>query len=269
MQVSLQPRSGLPLKAMRSLVAFTLLVALLSAPAITWGQSSSGPSTNASAALAQIANAFSPGKPVSNVQLTGSATWYAGDQDTGTVTFIASASGASQVQLSLAKKGTWTEEQGGIGWGMNCQWAGADGVAHNGDLMNCLKPVVWFLPSISLQPASIPSGVGISDFGIGQVGSGTYRHLRSQAVLPAAPSQLLLQSVQASTVDIGYDPQTLLASALTYQVHPDNGAPVAIPIEIHYSNYQMVNGTEIPFLIQRYVNGSLQLEIQVSSASIN
>jgi hypothetical protein len=56
---------------------------------------------------------------------------------------------------------------------------------------------------------------------------------------------------------------------LAYSIHPDNGAPVAIAIEVHYSDYHAVNGVQIPFLIQRYVNGALQLEIQVSSAQIN
>jgi len=152
---------------------------------------------------------------------------------------------------------------------MNCSWAGSDETSHSGDLMNCLKPAVWFLPSISLQPASIPSGVGFADLGVGAVGSGIYRHLQSQAVLSAMPNQLLSQSMEASTMDIGFDSSTLLPSVLKYQVHPDNGAQVNIPIEIRYSDYRKIDGAEIPFLIQRYVNGSLQLEIHVSSAQIS
>jgi hypothetical protein len=128
---------------------------------------------------------------------------------------------------------------------------------------------VWFLPSISLQPTAIPAGVGVADLGTGTVGSGTYRHLQTQAVLTGMPSKLLSRSVEASTTDLGIDPTTTLPSVLRYQVHPDNGANVDIPIEIRYSNYQKVNGAEIPFLIQRYVNGSLQLEIRVNSAQIS
>jgi hypothetical protein len=65
------------------------------------------------------------------------------------------------------------------------------------------------------------------------------------------------------------DTVTLLPAVLTYSLHPDNGAQFEIAVEVHYSDYRAVNGVHIPFLIQRYVNGSLQLEIRVSSAEIN
>lgn len=269
MQLCAVPQSTLRLRAF----IFTSCAVLCFLGAAAWGQNPSTQSTDATAALTQIGNAFSGNKPVSHIQMSGNATWYSGgNQDTGTATLTASASGGAQMQLSMTQKGAWTETQSDIGFGMNCGWAGADGVTHNGDSMNCLKPLAWVLPSISLQPASLPSGVGFADLGMGSVGSvasGSYRHLQSQAVLSAMPSQLLGQSVQASTVDIGYDPHTLLAGVLVYQVHPDNGAPVLIPIEIHYSNYQIVNGVAVPFLIQRYVNGSLQIELRITSAQIN
>ena len=72
-----------------------------------------------------------------------------------------------------------------------------------------------------------------------------------------------------SATDIGLDPTTMLPAVLAYEVHPDNGASTPISIEAHYSNYQDVNGVKIPFLIQRYVNNSLQLEISLTSAQVN
>jgi hypothetical protein len=48
-----------------------------------------------------------------------------------------------------------------------------------------------------------------------------------------------------------------------------NGLARTHTIEAHYSNYQDVNGVKIPFLIQRYVNNSLQLEISLTSAQVN
>ena len=75
--------------------------------------------------------------------------------------------------------------------------------------------------------------------------------------------------MQRSTADLGLDPASSLPAVLAYSIRPDNGAPIPIAIEIHYSNYQAVNGVQIPFTIQRYVNGSLQLEISVSSAQVN
>jgi hypothetical protein len=48
-----------------------------------------------------------------------------------------------------------------------------------------------------------------------------------------------------------------------------NGLARTHTIEAHYSNYQDVNGVQIPFLIQRSINNSLQLEITVTSAEFN
>ena len=266
MQLCAVPQSILRLRAF----IFASCAILLFLGTAAWGQSSSTQSTDATATLAQISNAFSGNKPVSHVQLSGSATWYSGgNQDTGTATLTASASGGAQMQLSMTQKGAWTETQSDIGFGMDCGWAGSDGVLHSGDALNCLKPVVWFLPSLSLQSSQIPSGIGAADLGMGTVGPGSYHHLQLQAVLSDMPNRLLTDSVQASTVDIGLDPHTLLASVLRYQVHPDSGAQVQIPIEIRYSNYQTVNGVVVPFTIQRYLNGSLQLQITINSASIN
>jgi hypothetical protein len=249
---------------------FLFVPCLLCLSSISHAQTTSVQQANASAILNLIGNVFSAGKPINQIQLTGSATWHAGSlEDSGTATLTASSTGAAQMQLSLAKKGSWTESQSDIGPAMICQWAGNDGTAHTGDAMNCLKPTVWFVPTISLQRTAIPTGVGIADLGMGIVGSGTYRHLQSQAVLSSLPSKLLSPSVEASTTDVGFDPNTFLPSVLHYQVHPDSGAQVNIPIEIHYSDYQKVDGAELPFLIQRYVNGSLQLEIHVSSAHIS
>lgn len=235
-----------------------------------YAQSTGSHPVSASALLSRSASVFSADKIVQQIELTGSADWTAGSLgDSGTVTLTAKATGAATMQLSLAKKGSWTESQSDIGGNMTCQWTGKDQKEHEGDSMNCLKPAIWFLPSISLQPTVIAEGVGISDLGEGTVGHGTYRHLQMQAVLAAMPKKLLQRSIQASTIDIGMDPNTLLPSVLRYQVYPDSGMPVNIAVEIHYSDYRKVDGVEIPFLIQRYINGSLQLEIHIDSAKVS
>jgi hypothetical protein len=122
-----------------------------------------------------------------------------------------------------------------------------------------------------LQPSLLPSYLGAVDLGSGTVGFGTttYRHLQGELVFPNLTTTLAGDIMQRSTADLGLDPASLLPAVLSYSTRPDNGAPIPIAIEIHYSNYQAVNGVQIPFTIQRYVNGSLQLEISVSSAQVN
>jgi hypothetical protein len=226
----------------------------------------------AASLLNQLSTAFSGGNPVHQVQLTGNASWHAGSlNDTGSATLSAATTGSSQLQLSLSSSGTRIEAESGLGTNLACTWSGEDAVAHTIDPGNCWRPVVWFLPPLSLQPSLLPSYLGAVDLGSGTVGFGTatYRHLQGELVFPNLTSTVASDIMQRSTADLGLDPASFLPVVLSYSIRPDNGAPIPIAIEIHYSNYQAVNGVQIPFTIQRYVNGSLQLEISVSSAQVN
>ncbi|MGD0733374.1 MAG: hypothetical protein ABR956_19075 [Terracidiphilus sp.] len=243
-------------------------IAILSLPLPVAQAQGSGAAT----VLSQLSAAFSGNQIVQSVQLSGSAAWYAGSlEDTGTVSLTASTNGSSQMQLSLAATGQRTETQTGAGSSATCQWAGANGTTHQVDLGNCWRPALWFLPALSLYPSQLPGYLGIVDLGSGAVGfsGNTYRHLQGQLNLPGPTGTLLTNVPQRSLTDIGLDPVTLLPAVIAYSVYPDSGAQVPVAVEVHYSNYQTVNGVQIPFLIQRYVNGSLQLQITVSSAQIN
>ena len=228
--------------------------------------------TSATPLLNQLSTAFSGGNVVHQVQLTGTASWHVGSlEDTGTATLSAATNGSSQLQLSLSSSGTRNETQTGQGSDLTCTWASNDAVAHAVDPVNCWRPVIWFLPPLSLQPSLLPSYLGAMDLGTGPVGFSTaaYRHLQGALVLPNLITQLASDVMTRSTADLGLDPTSLLPAVLTYSIRPDNGAPIPIAVEIHYSNYQTINGVKIPFTIQRYINGSLQLEIAVSSAQVN
>jgi len=228
--------------------------------------------TSATALLTQLSTAFSGGNLVHQVQLTGNASWHAGSlNDTGSATLSAATTGSSQLQLSLSSSGTRTEAQSGQGTDLACTWTGEDGITHAIDPGNCWRPVLWFLPPLSLQPSLLPTYLGAVDLGTSTVGFGaaTYRHLQTDLVLPGISTSLANDVMQRSTADLGLDPTTRLPAVLAYSIRPDNGAPIPIAIEIHYSNYQAISGVQIPFTIQRYVNGSLQLEIDVSSAQVN
>lgn len=218
----------------------------------------------------QIDHVFSGRKLVTNVQLSGQVIWHAGSlEDSGSASLIADSSGAMQIQLSLAKKGAWMEAQEKIASGMACSWSGSDQIVHYNDVMNCSRPTVWFFPLITLQSSAMSSGVGVADLGSETIESRPAEHLQIQAVFSDLPDNLLARSMHASTTNLDIDSVTLLPVCLRYEVKSDNGASTAIPIEIRYSDYRNVNGVKVPFLIQRYINGSLQLEIHLDSAQVN
>jgi hypothetical protein len=40
-------------------------------------------------------------------------------------------------------------------------------------------------------------------------------------------------------------------------------------VEVEFSNYQEVNGVQIPFKVQRLLNGNMLLQVTISRATIN
>ena len=148
---------------MRKAVSLTACSFLLSTSAALFAATpASAPagSTGASAAtlLNQLSTAFSGGNVVHQVQLTGTANWHVGIlNDTGTATLSAATNGSSELKLSLSASGPRTETQAGQGSDLTCTWAGEDAVVHTMDPGNCWRPVIWFLPPLSLQPSLLPS----------------------------------------------------------------------------------------------------------------
>lgn len=231
-----------------------------------------GDQAAANAVLLQLSSAFSGGSPVRSVQITGVATWHSGSiEDSGSVTLNASADGSSEMQLQLAASGQRNETQTDPGSDPGCQWSAADGATHQIDFGNCFRPTVWFLPALSLQPGLESSNLGAVDLGTGPVGSSgnQYRHVQSQLFSSNLPIDMARRLAQQSTTDLGIDPTSMLPAVLTYSVHPDNGADVQVAIEVRYSDYHAVNGVQVPFRIERYINNSLQLEISVNSVQIS
>lgn len=252
-----------------SLVGIALFTTLLSSTGRT--QEATSQDANSSDALNRLSTAFSGGHIVQSVQLSGNAVWHAGgEEDSGSVNLSASVDGSSQVELILDRAGKRIETQTGAGANALCQWAGTDGVAHNASANNCLRPHLWFLPALWLQPALPANNLKTNDLGSGTVGSGAvvYRHLRSQFLLSGQQDPITDDITQQSTTDLGLDTTSLLPAVLTYSVRPDSGAAIPVKIEIRYADYRVVDGAQIPFRIERYVNGALQLDIFVTDAQV-
>jgi hypothetical protein len=81
--------------------------------------------------------------------------------------------------------------------------------------------------------------------------------------------QSVWSSGPASTIDFYLDASTMLPVQINFNSHPDNAATTNIPYQITFSNYQAVNGSQIPYHIQEYFNGSLLLDFTVTNAALN
>src|SRR5207249_11619003 len=89
-------------------------------------------------------------------------------------------------------------------------------------------------------------------------------------VAPAHHPALMLKLLQnASRVELYIDAVTNLPTALVYNTHPDKNLAQDIPVEVRFSDYRLVDGVQVPFQIKKYLNRTLVLDVQISSAAVN
>lgn len=227
---------------------------------------------DATASLAELNQAFSQGKPVTSVVMTGHATWTAGNiTDSGPVTLTIAPDGVARMNLSIPSAGAQVEVSSGSGKDRQCQWSDTSGILHDVDSRNCWKTMLWFLPAYSLQSKMILANEqGVNDYGSTPLGTAStlYRHLQSQFVFQLPSLNNTKDVMRLSTTDIGLDPTSHLPAVLTYSLLPDKGAETPIAVEVHFSKYSLVSGVQLPFSIQRFLNGSLQLDISITDANV-
>jgi hypothetical protein len=71
-----------------------------------------------------------------------------------------------------------------------------------------------------------------------------------------------------SAVDLDIDSSTGLPVILAFAAHPDNDAGIDMSVEVRYSAYSTFSGVTIPTHIQKFINHSLVLDLQVSNVQV-
>ncbi|HEY2459885.1 MAG TPA: hypothetical protein VGI16_03720 [Candidatus Acidoferrum sp.] len=255
-------------------VAVIFLSALFSAPLQSQQPTAASASPQAESLLQRARAALSGANPISDVTLTGTARRIAGsDDESGSVTLKATLA-ASRIDMSLPS-GPHTEVRNNSadaqqsGAQQSGAWSGKDGVSHAAAFHNLLTEPAWFFPSFAVLRSLANSGYVVTLVGHETKDSVAVDHLSLQqnfSTIPA-PQSTLLQHL--SQVDLYLDSSTLLPVAMTFNIHPDNNANLDIPIEIRYSDYRLVNGAQVPFHIQKFLNNGLILDLQLTTATLN
>jgi hypothetical protein len=60
-----------------------------------------------------------------------------------------------------------------------------------------------------------------------------------------------------------------LPTELAFNLHPDNNLGENVPIRVKYSDYRPVNGLQVPFHLQKFMNGTLMWDVELESANFN
>jgi hypothetical protein len=211
--------------------------------------------------------ALSGSTPVSDVTLTGTAQRIAGsDDETGTATLKAIV-GASRMDLNLSS-GPRSEVQNSSGASPAGAWSGPDGVSHAISFHNLLTDPAWFFPAFPITHGLSSSCVAT------YVGHET-RDGQAVEHLTIAQTSAVQSSAGAPTMghlsqmDFFLDSTTFLPAAVTFNSHPDSNASLDIPIEVRFSNYRAVNGVQVPFHVQKFLNNGLILDLQFETAVLN
>lgn len=209
--------------------------------------------------------ALTGGNGISDVTLTGTVTWNGSGSDSGTATLRALGTGESRMDLVLTN-GTRTEiRDASTGMPLG-QWL-ANGASGLFAPQNCATDAVWFFPALG----SLANGPNVVLSYVGQEmrGEVSVQHLQSYIYQSSGGVQPGPTYQQLSTSDFYLDAGTLLPVATVFNAHPDDNANTNLRVEIDFSNYQAVNGFLVPMHIQRFLQGSLTVDLAMSSTVFN
>jgi hypothetical protein len=245
------------------LISFLLLI-----PFTAHSQQAPIQNPQAVALVSQALAALDGSTQVNDISLTGTATRTAGsDIESGNVTLKALGTSDSRLDL-IVSTGTYSDVRS-MQTGANPQgfWIVPNGSPTPYATHNCLTDAAWFMPALSvLSQLSSPSLIVLY---VGQETKNgvAVQHLHFATQSATSDSADVLQRLTAEEVYL--DASTFLPVELTFDTHADDDALTNIPVEVDFSNYQVVNGVQIPFHIQKFVNGSLFLDLAIQNAILN
>jgi hypothetical protein len=250
-----------------TLTRLALAFCLLLIPFTAHSQQAAIQNPQAIALATQALTALTGPAQVSDITLTGTATRTAGsDVESGSITLKALGNPNSRFDLVLTS-GTSSEIRNASNGTPQGSWITPDSVSHAMATHNTLTDAAWFVPELSvLSQISNPNFI-VSYVGQETRAGAAVQHLHFASQSTSTDPTGLLQRLTAEEVYL--DASTFLPVALTFNTHPDIDAGTNIPVEIDFSNYQQVNGVQIPFHVQKFLNGSLFLDVTVQSVVLN
>jgi hypothetical protein len=240
-----------------------LSVLLLSTAKVVIAQSAPGSDPQAVTFAGQSVAAMTGGMTISDVTLTGSGTW--NGTDTGPITL--SALGTDESRIDLALTGGPRAEIRDDQTDVLGRWIAPDGTLADFAPQNCWTDGVWFFPALgSLVPQP---NVVLMYVGSESRNEHAVHHIQAHLYQPNPYPGKGPSPEQLSTMDFYLDASTLLPVAVTFNAHPDNDANTNLSVEIDYFNYQSFGGVNVPTHVQKYLQGSLIFDIQLTGAVFN
>jgi hypothetical protein len=225
-------------------------------------------STQAATLLAQSSKALTGSAVVNDVTLTGTAERIAGsDDETGAAVLKALASGVGRLDLNFAS-GSRTE-MADLSNAPTGAWRGPDRIIHAVPFHNLLNESAWFFPGFAIGRRISAPGYAATYIGHETRQEQAVEHVAISQVPPSVWPAGAVLFQHLTQLDFYLDSTTSLPAAVTFVVHPDDNELVDIPVEIRFSDYRSASGNQVPFHVQKFVNNTLVLDIQIQNVSFN
>jgi|GEM_PF-3326735 len=210
------------------------------------------------------------GRTSTSLRFSGTAEWIAGSlHETGTVQAESHADGSTSLQLALATASR-TETQTSLNSSRGCSWVDASGTSHAIDGPNCYLAIPWFAPSLYAQPISrLPPSLYIRDGGEVTKDNATRRQISYVSNLGGAGPASAKKAADSNPVHVFYDPVSFLPASLEYRLHPDSDTSSNLEVRVLFSDYRSISGVMVPFHIEKYVQRSLQLKLDLDTCVVD
>jgi len=252
---------------MRSFLFTRLFVLILLAAISGFAQQTASTDPQAAAAVQKALAALSSATTLTDATLSGTARRIAGsDDETGTAILKITAAGSCRLDLTLPS-GARSEVRTASSSGPAGKWSGPDGAAHSTAYHNLSTDAGWF-PAFTLTGLSASNGL-VKFIGQETRNGVAVLHLSAaqRSTLSDANAASFVQHL--SQTEVFLDASSYLPVAVTFNTHPDSNALLDIPVEMRFSDYRAVNGAQIPFHVQKFLNNSLILDLQFQNVSVN
>jgi hypothetical protein len=254
------------LRPLRPAASFALSFVIVLSPAVA--QQASPPAISASALLLRSLAAQTGNIQITDVTLTGTVRSIAGSNDeSGTVALKVLSSGATRLDISLPS-GPRSEFKSFGPDAPTGSWSGPDGVFHPIANHNLMNDWGWF-PLFTIASALNTQNYAVSVIGTETRDGQSVMHAVSVQQFTTLSGDTVSLMQHLSKIDIFLDTSTLLPASIAYNIHPDDNALLDIPVELRFSDYRAVNGAQVPFHIQKFINDTLVLDLQFQNVALN
>ncbi len=244
----------------RLAVVVSLLISAVCAVAATASTSDAFAVTLAQQSVA----ALTGGSSVTDVTLNANVTSILGsDDESGTATLKAKGIAESRVDLSLDTSGSRSDVRNVSSSSPSGAWEknGGNPTSYAGH--NCWTDAAWFFPALSSLTQTANANFIFKYIGQEQHGGVNSQHIQVFRLSSQSNIQRLSQ------MDFWLDAVSNLPLGVGFALHPDDDMGTSIPVEINFANYRAVSGIQVPFHVQRMLDGGVILDATVTSATLN